>query len=66
VPHRGKPAADGPRYKALGNSMCVAVIHWIGQRIDFVHHWFGDSEYTTDPETAEWLRDDAPEENLFA
>jgi site-specific DNA-cytosine methylase len=30
---RGKPAADGPRYKALGNSMAVPVRAWIGQRI---------------------------------
>ena len=33
VPHRGKPAADGPRYRALGNSMAVNVMSWIGQRI---------------------------------
>lgn len=33
VPHRVKPAADGPRYKALGNSMAVPVIEWIGRRI---------------------------------
>jgi DNA (cytosine-5)-methyltransferase 1 len=33
VPHRGKPAADGPRYKALGNSMAVPCMHWIGLRI---------------------------------
>jgi DNA (cytosine-5)-methyltransferase 1 len=33
VPYRGKPAADGPRYKALGNSMAVPVMSWIGQRI---------------------------------
>lgn len=25
---------DGPRYKALGNSMAVPVIRWIGDRID--------------------------------
>jgi DNA (cytosine-5)-methyltransferase 1 len=36
VPHRGKPAADGPRYKALGNSMAVPVMAWIGQRIQAV------------------------------
>jgi DNA (cytosine-5)-methyltransferase 1 len=29
----GKPAADGPRYKALGNSMAVPVMRWIGERI---------------------------------
>lgn len=28
-----KPAADGPRYKALGNSMAVPVMAWIGRRI---------------------------------
>ena len=25
---------DGPRYKALGNSMAVPVMHWIGKRIN--------------------------------
>ena len=29
-------AADGPRYRALGNSMAVPVMHWIGARIDAV------------------------------
>jgi DNA (cytosine-5)-methyltransferase 1 len=33
IPIKGKPAADGPRYKALGNSMAVPVMRWIGQRI---------------------------------
>lgn len=33
VPHRNKPAADGPRYKALGNSWAVPVVRWIGERI---------------------------------
>jgi hypothetical protein len=33
VPHKGKPAADGPRYKALGNSMAVPCMRWIGERI---------------------------------
>jgi DNA (cytosine-5)-methyltransferase 1 len=32
-PYRGKPAADGPRYKALGNSMAVPCMSWIGRRI---------------------------------
>ena len=36
IPYRGKPAADGPRYKALGNSMAVPVMRWIGERIAFV------------------------------
>lgn len=30
---RKKVAADGPRYKALGNSMAVPVMRWIGERI---------------------------------
>lgn len=37
VPWRGKDTSpDGPRYKALGNSMAVNVMRWIGQRIDLV------------------------------
>ena len=30
---KGKPTPDGPRYKALGNSMAVPVMRWIGERI---------------------------------
>ena len=34
IPWRGKPESpDGPRYKALGNSMCCNVMHWLGKRI---------------------------------
>ena len=33
VPYRNKPAADGPRYKAIGNSMAVPCMAWIGKRI---------------------------------
>ena len=39
IPWRGKPAdqcPDGPRYKALGNSMAVPVMAWIGRRIQAV------------------------------
>jgi DNA (cytosine-5)-methyltransferase 1 len=36
VPVGKKMAADGPRYKALGNSMAVPVMRWIGERIDLV------------------------------
>lgn len=36
VSYRNKPAADGPRYKALGNSMAVPVMRWIGERIQLV------------------------------
>lgn len=33
IPYRKGMAADGPRYKALGNSMAVPVMRWIGERI---------------------------------
>jgi DNA (cytosine-5)-methyltransferase 1 len=36
IPWRNKPAEDcpdGPRYKALGNSMAVPCMRWIGERI---------------------------------
>jgi len=39
IPYRNKPAdkcPDGPRYKALGNSMAVPVMRWIGERIQQV------------------------------
>lgn len=34
----GKPMADGPRYKMLGNSFAVPVIRWIGEQISRAHH----------------------------
>lgn len=36
VPYRGKPAADGPRYKALGNSIAINCLRWIGERLSAV------------------------------
>lgn len=33
IQSKGKPTPDGPRYKALGNSMAVPVMRWIGERI---------------------------------
>ena len=33
----GKPMADGPRYKMLGNSFAVPVIRWIGEQIAQAH-----------------------------
>lgn len=33
VTYLGKPAADAPRYMALGNSMAVPVMRWLGERI---------------------------------
>ncbi|HIQ16688.1 MAG TPA: DNA cytosine methyltransferase [Novosphingobium capsulatum] len=45
VPHRGKPAADGPRYKALGNSMAVPCMLWLGQRIQQVENLARETAY---------------------
>lgn len=42
IPWRGEPAdkcPDGPRYKALGNSMAVNCMEWIGERILEVTQW---------------------------
>jgi DNA (cytosine-5)-methyltransferase 1 len=33
IVHRGKPAADGNRYKAIGNSMAVPVLGWLLDRV---------------------------------
>ena len=42
IPYRGKPTElcpDGPRYKALGNSMAVNCMAWLGERIDEANGW---------------------------
>jgi site-specific DNA-cytosine methylase len=39
IPWKRKPVSecpDGPRYRALGNSMAVNVMRWIGRRIELV------------------------------
>lgn len=39
IPWKKKSASkcpDGPRYKALGNSMAVNCMRWIGRRIELV------------------------------
>ena len=41
IPWRNKAAEDcpdGPRYKAMGNSMAVPVMRWIGERIEMVEN----------------------------
>lgn len=45
IPYRGKPAEecpDTPRYKALGNSMAVPEMRWIGERIAMVEEIMGE------------------------
>lgn len=44
IPWRGKPAdlcPDGPRYKAIGNSMATNCMAWIGKRIQMVDEVIG-------------------------
>ena len=38
IRRNGKSTLDGPRYKAIGNSMAVPVMRWIGERIKEVNH----------------------------
>lgn len=33
ITYRNKPACDSPRYKALGNSIVVPILHCLGKRI---------------------------------
>ena len=43
IPWRGKPASecpDAPRYRAIGNSMAVPVMRWIGERIDACDRYY--------------------------
>ncbi len=35
---KGKPMADGPRYKMCGNTFTASVIRWIATRINAAHH----------------------------
>jgi DNA (cytosine-5)-methyltransferase 1 len=47
IPWRNKSAddcPDGPRYKALGNSMAVPVMNWIGRRINEVEKFNGSKK----------------------
>jgi DNA (cytosine-5)-methyltransferase 1 len=44
IPWKGKApelCPDGPRYKAIGNSMAVPVLKWIGERIEKVERELG-------------------------
>lgn len=36
IPYLKKHAADGLRYRALGNSMAVNCMRWLGRRIQMV------------------------------
>ena len=43
IPFRNRPACDGPKYKALGNSMAVPVMAWIGKRIELINSLIADN-----------------------
>jgi len=47
ITYRSKPAADGPRYRAIGNSMAVPVVRWILTRLATAHEVFAGEQ----PET---------------
>ena len=45
IPWRNKPAEDcpdTPRYKAIGNSMAVPVMRWIGERINLIESIYNE------------------------
>ena len=51
IPWRGKMACDGPRYKALGNSMAVPVMRWIGERISRLNASLSHGDESATPPT---------------
>ncbi|WP_024587515.1 DNA cytosine methyltransferase [Aliihoeflea sp. 2WW] len=52
VDFRGKPMSDSPRYKALGNSMAVPCMHFIGSRLAQYHSEQSMNEVAAHRETA--------------
>lgn len=45
VPYKGRyHPPDGPRYKAIGNSMAVPVMRWLGERIQMVQEIMDEME----------------------
>lgn len=50
IPYRGKSAdecPDGPRYRAVGNSMAVPVMRWIGERIEVTKRKMARIDFAT-------------------
>lgn len=47
IEFKGKPAPDGARYKALGNSMAVPCMRWIGKRIQMMEAILWSRQETT-------------------
>jgi DNA (cytosine-5)-methyltransferase 1 len=59
VPYRGRRAKDGPRYKAIGNSMACNVMRWIGARIQWVEDHFGEEPEVPAEDRVRLLRGDS-------
>lgn len=43
VPYRGRPASDAARYRAIGNSMAVPCMSWLGHRLKQCLHKAGSA-----------------------
>lgn len=52
VPYNGKIASDGPRYRAIGNSMAVPCMAWLGRRIEAVERVLVSAEREQSSEVA--------------
>ena len=52
ITYRGKPAADGPRYKALGNSQAINVMRWIARGLADVIAIQSEAASSTTPSTS--------------
>ena len=45
VLHNGKPLADGPKYKLIGNGFAIPVVSWIGKRIQMIEDMLPQDEF---------------------
>ena len=66
IPYRGKPAKDGPRYKALGNSMAINVMAWVGSRIRMVDELLWGTPFSGGRTSGRDARADRPAEPVGA
>ena len=66
IPYRGKPAKDGPRYKALGNSMAINVMSWVGERIRMVDELLWGTPFSGGRPSGRDARADRPAEPVGA
>lgn len=57
ITYRKKSSADGPRYKALGNSMAVPVVRWILSRIEHLETHVIPDDYDLQKDLAGSIRE---------